>query len=216
MISIEEQQKLLIDISDKIKREITAFAIGGTAMMFYGLKNSTLDIDLVFMNESDKNEFKRAAKKIGYIEIDSVKVYGVKNNTPDMLTRDDNRFDLFVLEVISFDFSSEMQNRAKDTHQFGEKLILKVADPHDLILMKCATDRKKDIDDAKTIANNRVIDWNLTINEALNQIRLGRKRTIFELGCFLEDLKLKMKVNIPDKILDRLYDLMDEEVKKRK
>ncbi|MBI4919148.1 hypothetical protein HY837_04405, partial [archaeon] len=47
MISIEAQQKLLLAVSTNLKKKITVYAIGGTAMMFLGLKNSTLDIDLV-------------------------------------------------------------------------------------------------------------------------------------------------------------------------
>ena len=89
MISIEEQQKLLLSISRKLKRKINAYAIGGTAMMFLGFKDLTLDIDLVFENEKDKNDFKEAIKSIGYREIDPVKIYGVKRNQPEMLTLGD-------------------------------------------------------------------------------------------------------------------------------
>ena len=38
MISIEDQQKLLLNISRRIKKPITAYAVGGTAMMFLGFK----------------------------------------------------------------------------------------------------------------------------------------------------------------------------------
>ena len=58
MISIEKQQKLLLDISRKLKSPITVYAIGGTAMMFLGFKDATLDIDIVFENEGDRNTAK--------------------------------------------------------------------------------------------------------------------------------------------------------------
>ncbi len=51
-----------------------------------------------------------------------------------------------------------MIERAKDTYEFGVNLILKIADPHDIILMKCATDKIKDKDDAKEIMNRSKVD----------------------------------------------------------
>ena len=61
MISIEAQQKLLLNISRRLKKPITAYAIGGTAMMFLGFKDSTLDIDIV--DSMDKDELFASTKK---------------------------------------------------------------------------------------------------------------------------------------------------------
>ncbi len=71
MISIENQQNILINIARELKEQITAFAIGGTAMMFQGLKNSTLDIDLVFTSSKDRKKFIHSARKIGWTYLDS-------------------------------------------------------------------------------------------------------------------------------------------------
>ncbi|TKJ17682.1 hypothetical protein CEE44_04080 [Candidatus Woesearchaeota archaeon B3_Woes] len=211
MISIEAQQKLLLNISRRLKKPITAYAIGGTAMMFLGFKDSTLDIDLVFENKQDREIFEKAVKEIGYREMDSVIVYGTKQNQPKMFTLGDERLDLFVMHVIDFDFSKKMMERAEQTHQFNNNLLLKIANPHDLILMKCATDRKKDIDDARRMINSTKIDWNILINEAKTQIRLGRHTAAFDLGEFLEKLKYKMKINIPKEVLDDLFEIVKEQ-----
>jgi len=104
-----------------------------------------------------------------------------------------------------------MQKRADQIHQFDKNLILKIADPHDIILMKCATDRLKDMDDARNIINNTKIDWDLIIEEAKKQISLGQDRAAFDLGCFLEDLKEKMKVNIPKETLDKLFKIVQKQ-----
>jgi hypothetical protein len=209
MISIEEQQTLLLNAARKLKKKVNAYAIGGTAMMFLGFKESTLDIDLVFENEEDKNIFKEAIKEIGYHEMDPIKVYGTKRNTPEMLTLGDERFDLFVNNVIDFVFSDTMQKRAEQIHQFGDKLILKVADPHDIILMKCATDRLKDTDDARKIIENTKIDWKIIVEEAKKQIELGKDRAAFDLGCFLENLKNKMK--IPQEVVDDIFEIVKKQ-----
>jgi len=208
MITIEQQQKLLLVISKELKKPVTAYAIGGTAMMFLGLKDATLDIDLVFEKEADKNTFKDAAKKFGYREMDAAAVYGAKKNRPEMLKLNDERFDLFVTDVIDFIFSETMRERAKQMHQFEDKLVLKIADPHDLILMKCATDRVKDIDDARTIIKITEINWNILVEEAKKQISLGKERAAFDLGCFLENLRKEDKKLVPKKTLDALFEIV--------
>ena len=214
MISIERQQKLLLNVSRRLKKSITVYAIGGTAMMFLGFKEATLDIDLVFEKEEDRTVFKEAVKDIGYHELDSIEIYGAKRNQPLMLRLDDERFDLFLVNVIDFIFSKQMMKRAEKTHQFNNNLILKVADPHDIILMKCATDRMKDIDDARNIIKEIDIDFKVIIEEARNQIELGRQSAAFELGEFLENLK-KTGVKIPQKVLDELFKIVKKQAEEK-
>ena len=215
MITIDEQQKLLLNIARILNKKITAYAIGGTAMMFLGIKDSTLDIDLVFENEKEKNIFKEAIKSLGYKEIDTIKVYGARINQPEMLKQNDERFDLFVINVIDFVFSENMQKRAESIHQFEENLILKIADPHDIILMKCATDRLKDKDDARKIIGLGKIKWELLAEEAKRQIELGKDKAAFELGCFLEELKNEMNVEVPQKILDELFEIVKKQAEEK-
>ena len=160
MISIDQQQKLLLNVSRRLKKKVTAYAIGGTAMMFLGFKDATLDIDLVFENKQDRDMFKEAIKSLGYQDMDGIKVYGAKMNQPEMFRLNDERFDLFINDVIDFVFSDNMQKRAEQIHQFGDTLVLRIANPHDMILMKCATDRQKDADDARRIIERTKIDWN--------------------------------------------------------
>ena len=214
MITIENQQKLFLSISKRLKKPITAYAVGGTAMMFMGFKDTTLDIDLVFETENDKNIFKDAIKQIGYQEIDSIKIYNIKRNQPEMLTLGDERFDLFVIKVIDFILSESIQQRAKQTtHQFNSKFTLKIVDPHDIILMKCATDRPKDIDDANKIINKITVNWDLLVEETKQQIKLGKDKAAFELGYFLEKLKSQMHVKIPSKVLDTLFNIVKKQIK---
>ena len=213
MISIDEQQKLLINISKRLKKKIIVYAIGGTAMMFLGFKESTLDIDLVFGNEKDREAFKEAVKSLGFQEMDSVIAYGGKKNSPQMLKLGDERFDLFVLEVISSVFSKQMMERATQLHQFGDTLFVRIADPHDIILMKCATDKLKDKDDARKIIESVKINWDITFKEAENQIKLGKERAAFDLGLFLEYIKLNMNLNIPQNILNKLFKVVEKQAK---
>lgn len=183
--------------------------------MFMGLKDSTLDIDLVFENQKNRQNFKQAVKSLGYSELDSKIIYGARKNLPEILTLGDIRFDLFVNDVIDFIFSDNMKKRARQIRQFKDNLILKIADPHDIILMKCATDRAKDLDDAKTILENLRIDWNLIVEEAKAQLALGKIRAIFELGYFLEKLT-ELKIKIPKQITDELWNLLEKQAKEHR
>ena len=214
MISIEAQQKLLLNISKRLKRPLEIYAIGGTAMMFLGFKDATVDIDLVFQSEEDRKIFKKSIEEIGYRKMDSVKVYGGKKNHPEMFTLGDERFDLFVHQVIDFIFSKEMMQRAAHTHRFNSNLILKIADPHDLIIMKCATDRKKDLDDARKIIEKGNINWETLIGEAKNQIKLGKTRAAWELGEFLEQLK-DMKLKVPQEVINQLFEIMEKQAEEK-
>ena len=216
MITIDQQQKLLLNVARRLAKRITVYAVGGTAMLFFGFKDATLDIDLVFESEVDRAIFKEAIKSLGYLEMDAIKVYGIKRNTPQMFKLDDERFDLFVVEVIDFVFSDTMRERAEQIHQFGDNLILKIANPHDILLMKCATDRLKDKDDARKIIDSTKINWDILIDEAKKQVDLGKERTAFDLGYFLEDLKTKMNVNVPQEALDKLFEIVEKQVKAKK
>ena len=215
MISIEQQQQLLLAVSRRLKQKITIYAIGGTAMMFLGFKEATLDIDLVFENEKDRKLFSEAVLSLGYEKMDSVLIYGAKNNHPQMFSLGEVRFDLFLEEVVSFIFSSGMMLRAEQIRQYGDNLIVRVADLHDLILMKCATDRLKDRDDARRIIAATEINWNIIINEAKEQILLGKEKAAFELGCFLEELKNNLKVKVPQKILNELFAIVKEQAARK-
>ena len=213
MITIDQQQNLLLNAARRLNKKITVYAIGGTAMMFLGFKDTTLDIDLVFDDKTDRAIFKEAVKSLGYLDMDAIKVYGVKRNTPEMVRLGDERFDLFVLEVIDFIFSESMKQRAEQIHQFGDNLILRIANPHDIILMKCATDRIKDKDDTRKIINSMKINWDIIFDEAKKQIELGKIRAAFDLGCFLEDLKTEINIDIPQEIIDKLFVIVENQAK---
>lgn len=216
MISLDEQNNLLLAIAGKLKKPITCYAIGGTAMMLLGLKDSTLDIDLVFENNSDLLDFSSAAVSLGYKKMDSIIVYGAKKNRPEMLALKDSRFDLFLEKVVHFTFSQSMKKRASAVRQYGEKLIIKVADYHDIILMKCATDRLKDKDDISAIISSKLIKWDILIEEAKVQINLGVEAAALELGDTLSNLKKTLKDKIPVSVVETLLSMVEKQVEEKR
>ncbi len=205
MINLEEQKNLFIEIARRLKERMEVYAIGGTALIFYGLKELTLDIDLVFLNKKDREIFKEAAKSLGYKEADSKIVYGARENIPEMISLADSRLDLFLDELIDFKFSQNMKNRALQIHEFGKNLVIRIADIHDIILMKCATNRIKDEDDIINLVRDNKIDWNVIVKEAEFQVSIGKALAFLELGSLLEKLKNKHKLDIPKSVLDKIW-----------
>ena len=51
--------------------------------------------------------------------------------------------------------------------------------------------------------------------EARKQIVLGKDKAAFELGYFLEELKNKMNVEIPQEILDELFEIVKKQAEEK-
>lgn len=215
MINIQQQEELFIAVGKALEKKLEVYAIGGTAMMLRGIKDATLDVDLVFNNQSEREKLIFALKKIGAKESNSRIVYGIKPNTPYMLNLLESRFDLFLNKVITSTFSENMKSRAKQTHEFGSNLIIKAADPHDIIIMKSATSRLKDIDDISSIINKTPINWNVLIDEAEEQISLGNEKAVLSIGYTLEELIQLNKAKIPSAVLNSLWKLLKQQSKNK-
>ncbi len=216
MINIKQQEELFIAIGNILERKISVYAIGGTAMMLRGIKDSTLDVDFVFDKIQDRNEFISALKKLGAKESDVTLVYGLKKNTPLMFEIENIRFDLFMNKIITAIFSQTMKKRTEQIHEFGKNLIIKVADIHDIILMKSATSRIKDIEDIITIAKSNSINWEIITEEAKEQVALGNERAILFLGEKFEKLNNEKAIIVPEEVLDKLWKLLKEQINKKK
>jgi len=212
MIDIQQQEVMLIAIGKILSKKLTVYAIGGTAMMLRSIKNSTLDIDFVFEKKEDRVKFMDALRKLGAKESDTTLVYGLKDHTPLMLKFDNCRFDMFMSKIITSIFSDTMKGRAKEIHEFGN-LIIKVADPNDILIMKSATSREKDIEDIVSIINKSHIDWNILVDEAKEQVSLGNEMAILELGEKLEKLNNRKLALVPKEISDKIWKLFTKQVK---
>jgi len=212
MIDITQQQELFIDIAKKLPRKIIVYAIGGTAMMFLGLKEATKDVDLVFTSEDDRKVFKESAKSLGFDEGDVKIVYGKKDNVPEMINILDSRLDLFLTKIITSTFSESMKERASEIHEFDKNLIIKIANPNDILVMKAVTSREKDREDILNIINNFNVNWDIIIKESENQIKLGNERAVLDLGTTLEKLKNQNKLPIPPQVLDSLWKMLKDQI----
>ena len=214
MIDINQQEEMFIAIGNILHKKISVYAIGGTAMMLLGIKNSTLDVDFVFDKKSDREELMTALRKLGAKESDVTLVYGLKNNTPLMLEFKDCRFDLFMNKIITSTFSDAMKGRAQETHEFFN-LIVKVANPSDILIMKSVTSRAKDSNDIVAIVNKSRVDWNVVVEESQEQVKLGNETAIMGLGEKLEKLTNGEAISVPKEITDKIWKLFNKQVKEK-
>lgn len=212
MITIDEQIELFNLIGKELDKQVECLAIGDSAMMFYGAKETTKDIDLVFMSKKEFNIVKDVLNKIGFMKKKNIvifKHYYIPKNKPVMMEGKDTRFDLFLKEVISFKISENILERVKETHEFGN-LIVKLVSPEDIILLKCATEREKDRNDAFELIKKFKINWDAIIKESINQTEIGGDVFPVFLYDFLMELKEDFKAEIPDFVIKNLRSIGEE------
>jgi len=219
MININTQENLFNQIGGALPRKLVVYSIGGTAMMLHGFKGETLDIDLVFDKERERKMFIETLVGLGFRKDEKrvIETYGLNKNTPTMLrlASGDFVFDLFLNKIISSVFSEGMKERAKQTHEFGGNLIIKVADLNDILIMKSVTGRAKDNEDIISIINNNKINWDVILEEAKEQVKLGNEHAIIGLGEKLEKLVNQRIISIPRIVNDSFWKMFKEQVKNK-
>jgi hypothetical protein len=198
-----QQSELFMLIGKTIKKKIEAYIIGGSAMLYYNAKEATKDIDLVVTSKEDFDELERAMKSIGFSIKEpflNKKYEGIKVNKPIFFVLGDRRVDMFLNEIICFKLSETMKARATELHEYAN-LTAKIISPEDIILLKCATERQGDRQDAKELISRYNIKWDLILKEAEQQSEAGKDLFVVYLYDFLEELKDDLKADISKEVL---------------
>ena len=210
MISLEDMTSLFKLISAYLKKDIKCYAFGGNAMMYYGYKGATKDVDIIFEDERSKSEFVSALKELGYSKTSLVTIYSEKHqkdkNKPEIYTKGDERFYIFVRNIFLTKLSKAMTERTYGRFDFIMKentLSVMVLSKEDIILLKSVTNREKDFDDIlNIIEKENNINWGLIVDEAIWQGNQGDKRIILDLEETMQ--RLKEKILIKKEFFDRL------------
>jgi len=203
MTDIKEQEDIFKLIGSSLKKKIECFVIGGSAMLYYKLKEATKDIDIVLLKESDRQYILKTMKALGYAERSSKILYVNKKNVPILLQRGQDRLDLFNRKIINLKFSDGMIDRVNLVYEYGN-LTAKIASREDIIILKCATDRAGDRMDASNIIKSANINWNALFEESMNQMNLIGDVIPLNLYQFLLELKEDLQVEIPNEIIQKL------------
>ena len=214
MINLEEQIGLFKIIGSQLKSKAECIAIGGSAMMFYGAKLTTKDVDLVFLKKDDLETVKNILFNSGFDERKNIK--GIFREDEDavkpiMMDGKDTRFDLFLNEIIGFKMHEKVLERIKEVHEFGNFLV-KIASPEDILLMKGCTEREKDRDDAAELIKKFNINWDIIIDEASRQTKIGVAAFPILLYDFLTELKDNFKIDVPKSIIKALVTIAEKRI----
>lgn len=210
MISKEDQDTLLQLVSRYLKKDVVCYAFGGNAMMYYGYKNATKDIDIIFESEKEKDAFIDAIMQLGYKQINMTGVYiqtlCKERHKPLMFTRGDERFDLYVGKIFQTQLSKIMKQRAVARHDYvnANSLLVYVLSKEDIVFLKSITQREKDFDDIRTIIEKEShFSWDVVIDEAVFQSQHGDGWAIVDLEETMN--RLKEIIFIKKEYFEKLY-----------
>lgn len=186
----------LENIGIRIKKQISVYLIGGVAMSFRKLKETTKDIDIVFKNKGDYLIFKGALFGAQYHEPIVIKSEYEHLDTMKMYENKDGfHLDLFVGHVLrKLDLSQSMIKRAELYKKYGNLTVYLIS-KEDIFLFKglASEGRTRDIDDMRILYPN--LNWNI-IKQELN----SQKRSKELIGRFvvrLEEFNRIHKLDVP-------------------
>jgi len=145
-------EELFDQLGGHLKRDIQALVIGGAALLEYGMKDATKDIDIVCRTEADRDEFLRAARELGF-ELATPERRHIRLGLNRIAMRGGHVLDVFAGSISSgFGLSDGMWRRATMRRVFG-KADVRYASPEDILIMKLIAGREGDIEDCAVLVS---------------------------------------------------------------
>jgi hypothetical protein len=169
--SRDDIEESLANIGSSLPHDVTAYLIGGCAMILYNAKVATKDIDLVLLSDEDAKVVINALAGSGFInarpEDDTYRRLGA---TIMMQDSRGTRFDIFVETVCrKLRLTDGMISRSARHAAYG-RLRINLVSPEDIFLFKSVTERAGDLDDMALLAE-RGLDWDVILDECVHQSR---------------------------------------------
>jgi len=184
------------NIGIRIKKKIDIYLIGGVAMSFRKLKETTKDIDIVFKNKEDYLIFKDALFGAQYHEPVIVKrEYGHLDTMKMYENKDGFHLDIFVGHVLGkLDLSPSMMKRAELYKKYNNLTVYLIS-KEDIFLFKglASEGRTRDLDDMRLLYPN--LDWSAIKQELKSQKRSNELTSWFILR--LEEFSKTYKLDVP-------------------
>lgn len=212
MITMNDQLDLFKLISARLKKDIICYAFGGTAMMFYGFKETTKDIDLVFEDKNSMNDFIKAIESLGYKQKSLAGIYDNEHikraGKPLLYTRGDERFDLFAGKIFTTPLTETIKNNFLGQYDFKEgknALIIRALSKESIILLKSITEREKDYEDCLLLLQkDNTISWDKITDMAVDIYKKDHDNfVILDLEKTMQ--RLKKEIFIPQRYFEKLY-----------
>ena len=197
---------LFSELNASLKKNVDVFLIGGGALMKYGLRDETKDIDIVVSSDEEYKDLNAALRSIGFSEQTPGIAYR-RMALSDILIRGEYRVDLFCRCVCGrFALSEKMRERASLVLALN-KVKLFTCSLSDIFLFKSMTERAGDLEDCFRMATEYELEWDAGLEEA-------ERQSVGDHGVWITwitermELLSERKVRIP--ILERMLALSDK------
>ena len=208
--SREEVEEMLKGLGEQLSEPVAFLVIGGAAMLEYGLKDVTKDIDLVCRDAAGKARLLEAARCLGF-EVFGPEKRHARLGLDRVAVKGGHTLDIFACRI-SYDFglSESMWQRSRKTRLLG-KAEIRYAAVEDIFCLKLIANRPKDLDDCISLASGKM-DFEAIYSEILAQYT--KAGTVEEKIwiTYLEDGigKLEEGYRLQITIADRISHLADE------
>lgn len=202
----QDVMKIFQQYSQVLDRNISIILIGGAALLEYGLKDATKDIDIVCTCSDDRKALQESAKLLGF-----------------QFTEPDERHKRLRLKIIAingghtldiynqkisgdFGLTESMWERAKLKKIVGN-ITINYASKEDIFIMKLIAKRRGDIEDCSVLASSSRLDYDSIYKEIAQQysaapFAIELKLWITYIEEAIGELEERYDINIP--IADKL------------
>lgn len=147
----------LRELGPVLDAPVTAFLIGGGAMGFRGLKDTTKDIDLVVTTDAEFERLFAALDDRGYDEVSELDEAYQQLGARLCVENDDGcRIDVFNRQVANkLIFSDGMRERSEE-YLTASEFSVRLTALEDIFLFKTVANRPDDIDDVNTLVQTNL------------------------------------------------------------
>jgi len=198
-------------VGRQLETELTVYLIGGGAMSFRGLKETTKDIDLIVTDGDDLRVLQAVLLDNGY---DIVKEPGEEYDdlgAQRILENDDGcRIDIFNQQVIDKLVLSEGMRRRSEAYLDAGRLSVALVSSEDIFLFKSVAGRTDDIEDMFSLVQTE-LDFDGIEDELEQQIDLlGQELFVTHASEALLELEEQHNISTPlagrvSEITERVY-----------
>jgi len=210
--SRDDIEAALTRVGASLTHDVSAYLIGGCAMIIYNAKVSTKDVDLVMMSEEDASAVVAALSDSDFEEATPEdETYRRLGTTIMMQDSRGTRFDIFAKTVCrKLSINDRMVSRSTRHAVYG-RLTINLISPEDIFLFKSVTERTGDLDDMALLAE-RGLDWEVVLSECVRQ----SGDVILEAYLAIRLQELEDVKGIVSPIKAALETLADREIRKRR
>ncbi|MFW6140993.1 MAG: DUF6036 family nucleotidyltransferase [Candidatus Saliniplasma sp.] len=192
-------KEIFRNLDEYLNEKVTAYLLGGGAMIYHGSKTATKDIDLVLDDYNQLTILSNTLKRIGYETVTELENQYEKLGAKTVLEKDGQpRFDIF-LNIVCKKLGLSKTIKERSTEAFDlNNLTIKVLSKEDIFLFKVVATRDRDIEDASILVETG-LNWKIILKETEAQSKITDRRWFPMLYQVIEELEEEYSQTCPVK-----------------